>query len=215
MSVTARYMPRKNNILANRQSHPRKIFPREWPLFSQVYDVIFEVYSQPQEQMENHLCICHQFQFIYRGSRMPTNISGTICVYAFPPICYSHPSFVKSPFDQSLNDPVSTILASKRVGCRSSISLGEKPLKLPMLWDLLVQSHIRKFRRCLASLQLQLLKLLDTCLQGRIFEKGWLQMSYSVISVGLQQMSIGERGQDSSIGVVDRLSIHERPSFSR
>ena len=43
-------------------------------------------------------------------------------------------------------------MVTKRLGCNLQVFLVEEPLKLPVLWNLLVQPYVRKFQRRLELL---------------------------------------------------------------
>ena len=47
VTLSARYIPGKKNILANQLSHLDQVLPTEWFLLSQVFDARCEVYIRP------------------------------------------------------------------------------------------------------------------------------------------------------------------------
>ena len=91
--------------------------------------------------------------------------------------------------------------------------LVEEPLELPLQWNLLVQLHIRKFHRGLESLFFACRDYQATCPQGRIFKRGL--GGCCLISEGLQHAPFRESSIDSSIGVVNGMSLHARLLFRR
>ena len=78
-----------------------------------------------------------------------------------------------------------------------------------MTWQLLVQPSIRKFHRDLESLCLLVWKLSSNLSARQAFVRR-LRKSLQLLSGNLQHVSIRESGQDSSIGVVERISFCTR-----
>ena len=83
--------------------------------------------------------------------------------------------------------------------------LMEEPHELPLLWNLLVQPHIRKFQRCLETLHHHVWKLSNVSSERLAFQEK-LQKSSPWISRVPQQQSTWESGLGPSIGVVNRIS---------
>ena len=90
----------------------------------------------------------------------------------------------------------------------------EEPLELPLLCNLLVQQHIRKFHSGQETLWLHVWKLSSDSFARLTFKRG-LQRLLLQISEDRQHVSARESGLDSSTGVIERISLHGRPLFHR
>ena len=47
VTLSARYIPGRNNIIVDQLSHPDQVLPTEWSILPQVCDAICEVFSHP------------------------------------------------------------------------------------------------------------------------------------------------------------------------
>ena len=92
--------------------------------------------------------------------------------------------------------------------------LVEDPLKLTMLWNLLVQPRVREFHRELESLHLCAWKLSDDSSSIAGFSKEIAK----IIAINLrspQHVFSRKSGLDSSVGIMEGISLHSGPLFSR
>ena len=90
----------------------------------------------------------------------------------------------------------------------------EEPPELPMVWNVLVQPHIRKFHKGLETLDLQLWKPSNNSSTRQAFVKK-LWKSSQLMSEHPQHVSTRESDQDSSTGIVEGILLHARPQFTR
>ena len=88
--------------------------------------------------------------------------------------------------------------------------LAEEPLEHPLLWNLLVKPHIRKFHRGPRDAA-------TSCMEDlrQLFcNTGFLKEVAAVVASDLRVSTtcpISESGLDSSIGVLEGVSLHSRP----
>ena len=135
------------------------------------------------------------FPVPWHGNRMPYRILGMISVHMRFHFSLFRQVFVMSDaLDKSLIGPGCSSLASEgavNTCVGSSGGRREEPLKLLLLWNLLVQPHVRKFHRCLETLRLDAWKL-SSVLSTRLNFWERLQRSSLWTSGVPQQLSPGK-----------------------
>ena len=91
--------------------------------------------------------------------------------------------------------------------------LVEEFVEHPLLWNLVVQPHIRKFHRGLEILQPHVWKLSSDSSARLALEKRSERLSLR--TSGPQYALTRESSLDSSVGVMEGISLHVRPLFCR
>ena len=91
ITITVRYIPRKNNIVADQLSRPDWVLPTEWALLPWVFDAICEVYGWPLIDLFSTRAntklffACLQLQIPWHGNKMPFSIIGMISAFMYLP----------------------------------------------------------------------------------------------------------------------------------
>ena len=156
--LEARYIPGKRNILADQISHPDQILPREWSLLPSVFNRFCRVFGCP-----------HLDLFVTRASnKFPLYVSlvpdplawiqdalhlplDLLVTYAFPPFALLCQVITLVMVSLILVAP----LCTQREWFVDLLDLFvAEPLKLPRVWNLLVQPPIRRYHRGLETLWL-------------------------------------------------------------
>ena len=217
VTVTVRYIPQKNSILVDQLSRPDQVLPTEWFLLTRVFEMIYKVFSRP-----------HINLFAMRANtKLPLDMSPVQDPMAWKQDASQHPwdDLSPTPFSPSLFFIRYYRECCFQQGCHLLVTLFwpqkewfpdllailmEEPLKLSMLWNLLVQPHIRKFHCGLKIFCLHSWKPSSVSSKRLAF---WARLwrLLLLISGVPQQHSTRKNGLDSSIGVVDRISLHARP----
>ena len=163
--LEARYIPGKQNILVDQLSRPDQILPTEWSLLPRGFDRICQVFGRP------HLNL------------FATKANNKLALYVSPvldPLAWEqgtlhlrwdHLDAYTFPHFALLRQIITRVLESEVLEGLWLLLVAPlwpqkewfvdlldllvaEPLELPRVWNLLVQSHIRKYHRGLETLQL-------------------------------------------------------------
>ena len=146
----------KKDILADQLSHPGQVLPTEWSLLPQIFSVICKVYG--------HL---HMNLFVTKANTKLLLYVSSSGSYSMELRCFS--TFMErsqcihiSPFTLLTN--LSLILAAplwpqKEWFPNLLAPLVEEHIEHPLLWNLYVKLHLRKFHRGQETLRLHPWKL--------------------------------------------------------
>ena len=163
--LEARYIPDKWNILVDQLSRPDQILPTEWSLLPRVFDRICQVFGRPHLNLfatkaNNKLAL-----YVSLVLDPLAWEQGTLHLRWNHLDAYTFPLFalLRQVITQVLESEVleglwlllvAPLWPQKEWFVDLLDLLVTEPLELPRVWNLLVQSHIRKYHRGLEALRL-------------------------------------------------------------
>ena len=150
---TPRYIPGKRNMLANQSSgsgSSSQVVASSLGVQHHLQGVRSSSHRplHPQDEYKTVLvCVCHSRSHGVEGGCFPTQLRQPKCSFhAFSSFALLRQVLSRVTLTESLYDPCSSSVATKE-WFADLLVLVEVPQELPMLWNLLLQPHFRKFHR--------------------------------------------------------------------
>ena len=167
MRLKARYILGRKNVLADQFSLPDQILPTEWSLLPWVFEGICNVFGRPHLDL---FATRTNMKLLLYMSLVPDPLAWKqdalhmlwdhLFAYAFLPFALLHQVLSWVLASEGLSLVLITPLWPQKEWFADLLSLlVTEPLKLPQVWNLLVQPHVRKFHRGLETLRLHARRL--------------------------------------------------------
>ena len=216
VSLMARYIPRKKNVLADQFSHPDQVLPSEWSLLMRVFKGICKVFGCPHlDLFATHA----NAKLPLYVSPVPDPMAWKQCTFQRP---WDHLSAYALPRFALLRQVLSRVLSTglslvpvallwpQKVWVTDLLSLlvGE-PLELLLVWNLLVQLHVWKCHRGLRTFLLHTWKLSSVLSERQSFLRRLCESQLRTSGASMLPCT-SPSGLGSSAGVIKGVSIPAR-----
>ena len=167
VSLSARYIPGKKNVLVDPTQSSQPVFPTEWSLLPRVFEAICEFFGHPHLKLfttranaKLSLYILPVMNPMIRKQDTIQHRWDHLSAYAVPLFALLQQVLLRVRLSTGLLSVLVAPLWPQKewFACLLSMLIDE-PFELPQVWNLLVQPHMRMFHRGLVTLHLHMWKL--------------------------------------------------------